>query len=99
MLDHMSSSGVMHGDGRRRGEEMVKHEGKKENIAAVHAWYRNNLIGTKLKAWRISPTSVLSYIHKRQESLRVILSYKALRCHLLESTRVIHSHHESLLVK
>ena len=40
MLDHMSSTGVMHGDGRRRGEEMVKHE-KKENIAGVHARYRN----------------------------------------------------------
>ena len=35
MLDHMSSSGVM------CGEEMVKHEEKKKNIAAVHAWYRN----------------------------------------------------------
>ena len=41
MLDHMSSSGVMHGDGRWRGEEMVKHEVTKKNIAAVHAQYRN----------------------------------------------------------
>ena len=41
MLDHMSSTGVMHGDGRRRGERMVEHEVKKKNIAAVHAWYRN----------------------------------------------------------
>ena len=41
MLDHMSSTGVMHGDGRRRGEETVKHEVKKNDIAAVHAWYRN----------------------------------------------------------
>ena len=42
MLDHMSSTGVMHGDGRRRGEEMVKHERKKQDIAAVHARYRNS---------------------------------------------------------
>ena len=41
MLDHMSSTGVMRRDGRRRGEEMVKHERKRENISAVHAWYRN----------------------------------------------------------
>jgi hypothetical protein len=41
MLDHMSSSGVMHGDGRRRGEEKVKHEIKEKNIAAVHVRYRN----------------------------------------------------------
>ena len=44
MLDHMSSTGVMHGDGRRRGEERVIHEKKKENIAAVHAWYRNTIV-------------------------------------------------------
>ena len=42
MLDHMSSSGVMHGDGRRHGEEMVKHEVKKD-IAAVQARYRNTI--------------------------------------------------------
>ena len=41
MLDHMSSTGVMHGDSRRHGEEMVKHERKKKNISAVHARYRN----------------------------------------------------------
>jgi hypothetical protein len=41
MLDHMSSSGVMHRDDRRRGEERVKHEVKKKNISAVHAQYRN----------------------------------------------------------
>ena len=41
MLDHMSSSGVMHGDSRRRGEEVVKHEVKEKNIAAVHTWYHN----------------------------------------------------------
>ena len=40
MLDHMSSSGVMHEDGRRCGVEIVKHE-RKTNIAAVHMWYRN----------------------------------------------------------
>ena len=37
----MLSSGVMHGDGRQRGEEMVKHEVKKRNIAAVLARYCN----------------------------------------------------------
>ena len=42
MLDHMSSAGVMHGDGRRRGEEKVKHEVRKD-IAAVHTRYRNKL--------------------------------------------------------
>ena len=41
MLDHMSSTGVMHGDGRRCGEERVKHEKKKKNISAVHVQYRN----------------------------------------------------------
>ena len=41
----MSSTGVMHGDGRRRGEEMVKHEVKGKNIAAVHVWYRNRMGG------------------------------------------------------
>ena len=41
MLDHMSSSGVMHGVGRRCGEERVKHEVKKKNISAVHVRYRN----------------------------------------------------------
>ena len=45
MLDHMSSSGVMHGDGRRCGEERVKHEVKRKDIAAVHTRYRNN-VGT-----------------------------------------------------
>ena len=44
MLDHMSSSGVMHGDGRRHGEEVVKHEVKKlKNIAAVHTQFCNTL--------------------------------------------------------
>ena len=42
MLDHMSSSGVMRRDGRRRGEEVVKHE-KRKNIAAVHTRYRNTI--------------------------------------------------------
>ena len=41
MLDHMLSSGVMHGDGRQRGEEKVKHEVKKKNISAVHTQYCN----------------------------------------------------------
>ena len=41
MLDHMSSSGVMHGDGRQRGERGAKHEIKKKDIAAVHARYHN----------------------------------------------------------
>ena len=41
MQYHMLSSGVMHGDSRRRGEEMVKHKVKKKNIAAVLARYRN----------------------------------------------------------
>ena len=40
MLDHMLSSGVMHGDGRQRREEMVKHEVKKD-ITVVHTRYRN----------------------------------------------------------
>ena len=39
MLDHMSSSGVMRGDGRQRGEERVKHEIKEKNVVAR---YRNN---------------------------------------------------------
>ena len=52
MLDHMSSSGVMHGDGRRRGEEMVKHERKKENIAAVLARYHNRHVQQRRRhAW------------------------------------------------
>ena len=42
MLDHMSSSGVMHRDGRQRGEEMVKHEVKKD-ITVVDTWYRNTI--------------------------------------------------------
>ena len=41
MLDHMSSSGVMHREGRRCGEEIVKHESKKKNISAIHAWCHN----------------------------------------------------------
>ena len=41
MLDHMSSSGVMRRDGRRRGERRVEHEIKEKNIAAVHVQYRN----------------------------------------------------------
>ena len=41
MRDHMSSAGVMHGDGRRRGEEEVKHKQRKKDIAAVHVRYRN----------------------------------------------------------
>ena len=43
MRYHMSSSGVMHGDGRQCGEEMVKHEVKKKNIAAVQVRYRNTI--------------------------------------------------------
>jgi hypothetical protein len=31
----------MHGDGRQHGEEMVKHEVKKKDIAAVRARYCN----------------------------------------------------------
>ena len=42
MLDHMSSAGVMHRDGRRRGEEKVKHE-KKKDVTAVHVRYRNTI--------------------------------------------------------
>ena len=42
MLDHMSSTGVMHGDGRRRGEEKGKHE--KRDVTAVHARYRNTAV-------------------------------------------------------
>ena len=34
----------MHGDGRQRGEEMVKHEVKKD-IAAVHVRYYNRPMG------------------------------------------------------
>ena len=45
MLDHMSSTGVMRGDGRRRREEMVKHDRKRENISAVHTRYRNKRKG------------------------------------------------------
>ena len=45
MLDHMLSSGVVHRDGRQHGEEMVKHEVKKNDIAAVHMWYRNRRSG------------------------------------------------------
>ena len=41
MLDHMSSSGVMHGDGRQCGEELVRHKVKRQNISAVHRWYCN----------------------------------------------------------
>ena len=44
MLDHMSSSGVMHGDGRWRGEEMVRHEVKRKNIAAVVMIVRPGLL-------------------------------------------------------
>ena len=53
MLDHMSSTGVMHGDGRRRGEEMVKHK-KKKNISAVHTRYRNKqILDTRLfRRWK-----------------------------------------------
>ena len=32
MLDHMSSTGVMHGDGRQRGEEGGKHKKEKKDI-------------------------------------------------------------------
>ena len=42
MLDHMSSSGVMHEDGGQCREEMVKHRVKKD-ITVVHTWYRNTL--------------------------------------------------------
>ena len=42
MLDHMSSTGVMHGDGRRRGEEMVKHKKEEKDISAIHTRYRNS---------------------------------------------------------
>ena len=45
MLDHMPSTGVMHRDGRRRGEELVKHEKRKQDIAAVHTQYRNRGMG------------------------------------------------------
>ena len=41
MLDHMLSSGVMCGDSRQHREEMVKHEVKKRDIAAVHMQYCN----------------------------------------------------------
>ena len=41
MLDHMSSSGVMCRVSRQCGKEMVKHEVKKNDIAAVHVWYYN----------------------------------------------------------
>ena len=41
MLDHMSSSGVMHGDGGWRGDREGEHEVKRKNIAAVHVRYRD----------------------------------------------------------
>ena len=49
ILDHMSSSGVMHGDGRRRGEETVKHVRKKKNIAVVLVRYRNRELGDEIE--------------------------------------------------
>ena len=64
MLDHMSSTGVMHGDGRRRGEERVKHERKKKNISAVHVWYRNK--------WSSQP-GVREVTTSHQKSVRVTM--------------------------
>ena len=59
MLDHMSSTGVMHGDGRRRGEERVKHE-RKENVTAVHARYRNTELSHEQKLqWRESAKDLM----------------------------------------
>ena len=43
MLDHMLSSRAMHEAGKWYGEELVKHEVKKKNIAAVHVQYYNTL--------------------------------------------------------
>jgi hypothetical protein len=48
-LGHMSSSGVMHRDGRRHRERRGKHE-VKENITAVHARYRNSNDGKAIFA-------------------------------------------------
>ena len=53
MLDHMSSTGVMHGDGRRRREERVIHEERKENIAAVHTRYRNIVTPAKVTTFKL----------------------------------------------
>ena len=72
MLDHMSSSGVMHRDGRQRREGMVKHEIKKENIAAVHAWYHNTL--------SLSVASNLNF--PCAPIIRVHLSHSGLRAHI-----------------
>ena len=44
MLDHMSSTGVMRGDGRRRGEGKVKHEKREKHISSVHARYHNKTV-------------------------------------------------------
>ena len=41
MLDHMSSTEVMHRDGRQCGVEMVKHERKEKSVTAVHMQYHN----------------------------------------------------------
>ena len=66
MLDHMSSSRVMHGDGRWHGEKMVKYKVKKKNIAAVHAWYHNNHL---LFSWQISNAVSIFFLVLAKEFL------------------------------
>ena len=69
MLDHMSSTGVMHGDGRRHGEGLVNIKKKKENIAAVHARYRNRYVSGhewgNIMMSRADRSSILPYIVMR----------------------------------
>ena len=62
MLDHMSFSGVMHGDGRWHGEEMMKHEVKKRNISTVHTQYHNNVFiaGGGAITWRLKKQATIA---------------------------------------
>ena len=71
MLDHMSSSGVMHGDGRRREEG--EHEVKKKNIAAVHARYRDSWEGVDEVH---APELIEEYFQRKQNAVHTTVTPK-----------------------
>ena len=77
----MSSSGVMHRDGRRRGVEIVKHE-KRKDITAVHVRYCNSwgLDNTDLPpSQRSSPlwcTGLNSLCHGKYSQPFMLPSYR-----------------------
>ena len=69
----------MHRDGSRRGEERVIHEERKENITAVHARYRNNLVFNLERHLRALEIERQEAVQKREELRSAFLAREVIQ--------------------